>query len=93
MTDLREIRGGDGQTEGPSSSLRFAQDDKFLGNEKANAGPFDEVRASSAITPLAMELREVAMRMTHLYWYWSGCPFADEGSSNRMASLLYVDTN
>jgi hypothetical protein len=39
------------------------------------------------------ELRETAMRMTHLYWYTKGCPFADEESANRIVSLLYVDAN
>ena len=38
-------------------------------------------------------LRETAMRMTHLYWYTKGCPFADEESANRIVSLLYVDAN
>jgi hypothetical protein len=52
-----------------------------------------EKTATPTGLPFAMELREAALRMTHLYWYWSGCPFTDQSSSKRLASLLYVDTN
>jgi hypothetical protein len=41
--------------------------------------------------PLAMELREAALRMAHLYW--SRRFSTDESSSNRLVGLLYVDTN
>ena len=92
--ELREVRGRDGEDADPfnklradsSTPLRFAQDDRSsseMGTEANFVTP----------SPFAMELREVAVRMTHLYWYWLGSPFADDVSSNRMASLLYVDTN
>jgi hypothetical protein len=90
---LREVGGSGGQNAGPSTALRFAQDGKSLGGEKTNTAPFDKLVASSSTMPFGMELREVALRMTHLYWYWSVCPFADEDSFSRMASLLYVDAN
>jgi hypothetical protein len=51
------------------------------------AGP--ELAGSS----IGGELRETALRMMHLYWYSMGCPFADEGTANRIVSLLYVDAN
>jgi hypothetical protein len=46
--------------------------------------------ADSSTAPFAMELREAAKRMTHFYWSRRS---TDEGSSNRLAGLLYVDTN
>jgi hypothetical protein len=77
----------------PSTPLRFAQDDKLPDSKKTNADPIEKVRAVCSTSPLAMELREAAMRMTHLYWYGLGYPFADPSSSTRLAGLLYVDTN
>jgi hypothetical protein len=73
------------QEAGPSTPLRFAQDDKPLGESRTKAG--------SAATVMAMELREAALRMTHFYWYSSRCSCTDEVSSKRLAGLLYVDTN
>ena len=93
MIGLGEVRGWAGQNAGPSTPLRFAQDDKSIGDKKANPDPIDKVKAVCSNSPLTTELREAALRMTHLYWYWLGYPFADPSSSMRLAGLLYVDTN
>jgi hypothetical protein len=68
MVGAEENKQKQGRNAGPSTPLRFAQDDKFMVGAEENKRKQRQMQVLRLRSGQALRLRYSALRMTHLWW-------------------------